>query len=747
MDRGEILGLSVNALKAKLTELELDTQGLKDDLRRRLLGHYGMDFTHLNEEDGACAGGSPDDDKDGRDFPMHKSMYTLKDVEGSLSQFSGTSTPDVIQWLNEVEEMGTILKWSSLQMYVYGKQLLEGAAKTFIKSQRGICDWHSLKATLKEEFGERFSAAEVNRQIRNRRLNKSESLIEYLYSIMELGAQIDLDEKSVVEFFIEGIPDSKFNKTVLYQAETIGELKKQIKVYEKTRSFPKSSYKGKDAVATEKKADNSKVDIDGKEKRCFKCGGKSHLARDCPEKQTKCFKCRGFGHRSFECPVKKTDNKTKSEGDQANMVRKGPGLLFKDITIRGKTLSALFDTGCDLCLVRVDMLFVMGEVDFMPERVTLYGVGDSEIVTMGRFDEVVRIDDLDFEVRFYVVGERDILHSIMLGNSLIRKAEITITEGEVIFKKAAERNLLLEEFSGICLNLDEYKPSTEVNIDHLNRSFKTKVIQAITEYKPQMNVQSPVKMNIVLKDDLPVYQRPRRLPFADQKVVDQQVSDWLTDGIVQASTSEYASPIVLVSKKDGSKRLCCDYRKLNQKIVRDNFPMPLMDDVLDKLQGANFYTTLDLRNGFFHVPLEKSSRKYTAFLTHNGQYEFLFVPFGISNSPAVFTRFLSAVFKDLIRNGTAIVYMDDIIIPSKDMIEGLEKFMVVLERAASNGLQIKWEKCQILQSSVKFLGYIIKNGSIKPAVEKIRVVKDFPIPTDQKMMQRFLGLTSYFRRY
>ena len=100
----------------------------------------------------------------------------------------------------------------------------------------------------------------------------------------------------------------------------------------------------------------------------------------------------------------------------------------------------------------------------------------------------------------------------MLGNILLRKAEITITGGEFIFRKAAERNLLLEKFSGICLNLDEYKPSTEVNFDHLNGSVKSK---AITEYKPQKNAQSPVKMNIILKDDLRVYQSPRHLPFAD----------------------------------------------------------------------------------------------------------------------------------------------------------------------------------------------------------------------------------------
>ncbi|XP_017475400.1 PREDICTED: uncharacterized protein LOC108365767 [Rhagoletis zephyria] len=121
---------------------------------------------------------------------------------------------------------------------------------------------------------------------------------------------------------------------------------------------------------------------------------------------------------------------------------------------------------------------------------------------------------------------------------------------------------------------------------------------------------------------------------------------------IQRSTSEYASPVLLVAKKDGSKRLCCDYRRLNEKIVRDNFPMPLIDDVVERLHAPNVFATLNLTNGFFHVPVEASSRKYTSFVTHNEQYEFLYVPFGISNSPAVFSRFIFAVFRDMIQNGT-----------------------------------------------------------------------------------------------
>lgn len=134
-------------------------------------------------------------------------------------------------------------------------------------------------------------------------------------------------------------------------------------------------------------------------------------------------------------------------------------------------------------------------------------------------------------------------------------------------------------------------------------------------------------------------------------------------------------------------------------------------------------------------------------MTHNGIYEFLFVPFGISNSPAVFCRYISSIFRDLISDGTILVYMDDLVIPSANEEESVKKLRKVLQVAEANGLNIKWEKCQFLKRRINFLGYIIEDSTIKPSGEKTRAVSNFPIPRNQKEVQRFLGLISYFRRF
>jgi len=172
---------------------------------------------------------------------------------------------------------------------------------------------------------------------------------------------------------------------------------------------------------------------------------------------------------------------------------------------------------------------------------------------------------------------------------------------------------------------------------------------------------------------------------------------------------------VLVKKKDGSHRLCIDYRQLNKKIIKDRYPLPLIEDQLDRLQDATVFSTLDLKNGFFHVRMDELSAKYTSFIVPDGQYEFLRVPFGLCNSPSVFQRFVNAVFRDLVREGIVLIYMDDLIVLSNDEITGLRNLEAVLGVASQGGLEINWRKCCFLQKKVEFLGHIVEGGTIRPS--------------------------------
>lgn len=163
-------------------------------------------------------------------------------------------------------------------------------------------------------------------------------------------------------------------------------------------------------------------------------------------------------------------------------------------------------------------------------------------------------------------------------------------------------------------------------------------------------------MNLILQDDLSVYERPRRLSPWDKLEVDNQIKTWLEDGMICQSQSDYASSIVLVRQKNGSTRICVDYRQLNRKIVKDWYSLPLLKGQLDLLQGSKIFNTLDFKNRFFRVPTGESSRKYTAFVVPAGQYEFPRIPLGLCNSPVIFQKFINAVFKELIATGLVLTF-------------------------------------------------------------------------------------------
>lgn len=175
--------------------------------------------------------------------------------------------------------------------------------------------------------------------------------------------------------------------------------------------------------------------------------------------------------------------------------------------------------------------------------------------------------------------------------------------------------------------------------------------------------------------------------------------------------------------------------------------MPLIEDVLENFYDARIFTTLDLRNGFFHVDVGSKSSKYTAFVTPDGQYEFLKVPFGLCNSPAVFQRFVNTVLRELILQKVLVVYMDDIIITAKDEEENLRKVKQVFKVAEENGFVFRFDKCQFMKSKVVFLGHILEGGTVKPSEEKTNAVRNFPKPKNVRQVQALLGLAGFFRKF
>ena len=241
-------------------------------------------------------------------------------------------------------------------------------------------------------------------------------------------------------------------------------------------------------------------------------------------------------------------------------------------------------------------------------------------------------------------------------------------------------------------------------------------------------------------------QKPRPTGLKQKEEIQRQVEEMLRDGIINPSTSPWASPIVLVKKKDGSTRFCVDYRKLNEVTVRDHYPLPRTEDILDTLDGAMIFSTLDLRSGYWQVPVAPADKPKTAFVTYGGLYEYNVMPFGLTNAPATFQRLMDAVLAGL-RWQTCLVYLDDIIVFAPDFDTHIQRLDEVFKRLAASNLSLKPSKCELFREEVAYLGHVVSADGIKPQADKIDKIQRFPVPTTRKAVRSFLGLAGYYRRY
>ncbi|KAF8751868.1 hypothetical protein RHS01_08603 [Rhizoctonia solani] len=228
------------------------------------------------------------------------------------------------------------------------------------------------------------------------------------------------------------------------------------------------------------------------------------------------------------------------------------------------------------------------------------------------------------------------------------------------------------------------------------------------------------------------------------------LKDWLRDelkaGKIRPSKSSISSPVMFVPKKDGSRRLVVDYRRLNNRTKKNVYPLPRPDDLMAQLRGAKVFTKLDLRWGYNNVQVKEGDKWKTAFRTKYGLYESLVMTFGLTNAPAAFQHFMNELFKDLL-DVCVIIYLDDILIYSKDDATHTQHVHKVLRRLMENQLFCKASKCTFHVTSVEYLGIIVSDKGFSLDKLKIQAVQEWPTPTKVKEVQSFLGFANFLRRF
>ena len=224
------------------------------------------------------------------------------------------------------------------------------------------------------------------------------------------------------------------------------------------------------------------------------------------------------------------------------------------------------------------------------------------------------------------------------------------------------------------------------------------------------------------------------------------VSESLASGIIQPSSSPVAAGFFFVAKKDGSLQPCIDYRQLNAITVKNKYPLPLLSSTFEPLTHATVFTKLDLRNAYHLVRVREGDEWKMGFNTHLGHFEYLVIPFGLTNAPAVFQALVNDVLRDFL-NVFVVVYLDDILVFSKTATEHSRHVRQVLQHLLENRLFIKAEKCVFSSPSVEFLGHVLEEGRVRANPKKVRAVEEWPGPTDRTQLRRFLGFANFYRRF
>ncbi|XP_076660006.1 uncharacterized protein LOC143363281 [Halictus rubicundus] len=490
-------------------------------------------------------------------------------------------------------------------------------------------------------------------------------------------------------------------------------------------------------------------------KRCFTCDEPGHLRHECPTKKKSlthndissrvpvCKFCSKRGHEEANCWAKQRlpARNRESQRAEANVCSEKNShttpVLIKDVLVH-----CLFDSGADCSLIKEDTAQRVC-VNVVPYGTSVRGLGGAKVTTVGRTTAVIQTEDVAVELDFFVIKNVDMVYDVIVGRNVLRYQDLQmVTDANGSRLQRINSPPLDQERTVQCCNIVE--ACDEEVREPLERLLQN--YQHLVSSEDTSRCVTTGELTIRTKGEQVVSYHPYRLSYTEREKVRTIVDDLLRSKVIRESVSPFASPIILVKKKNGKDRMCVDYRALNRSTIKDRYPLPLIDDQLDRLGRGKYFTTLDMASGFHQIPIADDSIEKTAFVTPDGHYEYLRMPFGLCNAPAVFQRAINKALGNL-RNTVALVYLDDILIPSQTIEEGFVNLEKVLDALSTAGFTLNIEKCSFFKKSIEYLGREISADGIRPGKSKLKALIDSPVPSNVKQIRQFMGLASYFRKF
>lgn len=340
--------------------------------------------------------------------------------------------------------------------------------------------------------------------------------------------------------------------------------------------------------------------------------------------------------------------------------------------------------------------------------------------------------------------------------AFIAKTEVTLAEVLNIQVDQAEpaqskTPIGAEQDTSILTRNLKSKSVSDIPLDGVDKKWHASIRAMLAKHSSMWDGRlgkiAATEHRIDLKNDVqPVRQNPYRSGHKEREFAREEIEKMLKAGVIEPSNSEWASPIVLAPKKDGSLRFCVDYRRLNAVTQRDSYPLPRMDDCVDSLGSATIFTTLDANWGYWQLPVREKDKAKTAFCSYEGLYQFKRMPFGLTNAPASFQRALDVILAPY-KWKSCLVYLDDVIVFSADPAQHIKHVDFALTALRKAGISLKIDKCQFFTQKVKYLGHIVRPGSIEVDQAATKSLREAKPPETLTQLKSFLGFVNVYRRF
>ncbi|GJY66666.1 reverse transcriptase domain-containing protein [Tanacetum coccineum] len=542
--------------------------------------------------------------------------------------------------------------------------------------------------------------------------------------------------------------------------------------------------------------------------KCTNCKKIGHSARDCKGRPTAnnnnnnnnnnnqrtqgtnprgitCFECGVQGHFRSDCPKLKNGNQGNRAGN-GNVVARAyvvgsagtnpnSNVVTGTFLLNNRYASILFDTGADRSFISTAFSSLMDIIPTTLDHGYDVELADGRIIwvntlirgcTLNFLNHPFNIDLMPVEMgSFDVIIGMDWLakyHAVIVcDEKLVR---VPFGDKTLIFHGDGSNNGHESRLNIIsCTKTQKYLlegcPIFLAHVTMKKAEDKSKekqleevpIVQDFPEVFPEDLPGIPPTRQVEFQIDLipgaaPVARAPYRLAPSEMKELSDQLKELSDKGFIRPSSSPWGAPVLFVKKKDGSFRMCIDYRELNKLTVKNRYPLPRIDDLFDQLQGSSIYSKIDLRSGYHQLRVREEDIPKTAFRTRYGHYEFQVMPFGLTNAPAVFMDLMNRVCKPYL-DKFVIVFIDDILIYSKNKQEHAEHLKLILELLKKEQLYAKFSKCEFWIPKVQFLGHVIDSQGIHVDPAKIESVKDWASPKSATEIRQFLGLAGYYRRF